>query len=150
MREPSPAARDDQRPWYQEGLRFSCAPGCRRCCGGAPGDVWVTEEEIVALAANLRMPRDAFERTHVRRYASGRASLRERYHGDCTLLDDHGCSVYADRPKQCRDYPFWPEVVQNPFSWLAEMSRCPGIGAGELHAAPKIADLLKSQANAKE
>ena len=145
MSDSTTARRATEKPWYQEGLRFACVPGCRRCCGGAPGDVWVTEEEITALATNLQMPRDAFERSYVRRYASERTSLRERYNGDCVLLNEHGCSVYKDRPKQCRDYPFWPEIVQNPFSWIAEMSRCPGIGEGDMHDAPKIADLLRSQ-----
>ncbi|MBI3829632.1 MAG: YkgJ family cysteine cluster protein [Planctomycetes bacterium] len=140
-----PALADSAPPWFAEGVRFTCQPGCRRCCGGAPGDVWVTEAEIAAIAEYMKLAPDEFERSYLRRYASGRASIRERSNGDCVLLDEKGCSVYPARPKQCRDYPFWPEVMATPFAWIAEMNRCPGIGDGELHEAPKIVDLLKTQ-----
>ena len=140
-----PALADSAPAWFAEGVRFTCQPGCRRCCGGAPGDVWVTEEELAAIAAYMKLTADEFERSYIRRYASGKASIRERRNGDCVLLDEKGCSVYPVRPKQCRDYPFWPEVLDTPFAWIAEMNRCPGIGQGELHEAPKLQDLLKSQ-----
>jgi len=145
MDDAAAAVTQSRDPWYEDGVRFTCVTGCRRCCGGAPGDVWISDEEIGAIAAHVRQPVDEFEHSNVRRYASGKASLRERYNGDCVLLDEKGCSVYAVRPKQCRDYPFWPEVLETPFSWIAEMSRCPGVGAGELWKAPQIVDLLKSQ-----
>jgi hypothetical protein len=35
--------------------------------------------------------------------------------------------------------------MDSPFSWIHEMSRCPGIGEGELHDAPKLSEILKSQ-----
>ncbi|MCK6472939.1 MAG: YkgJ family cysteine cluster protein [Planctomycetes bacterium] len=132
-------------PWFQDGVRFTCLSGCRRCCGGAPGDVWVTEEEVAAIAKLLRRTVDDFERTFVRRYRDGRKTLKERANYDCVLLGEEGCTVYAARPRQCRDYPFWPEVMRSPLSWVREMSRCPGIGEGGLHEAPKIADLLRQQ-----
>lgn len=141
----SETAEPSEAPWFAEGVRFSCVAGCRRCCGGAPGDVWVTEDEIAAIAAFMKLSVEDFERSYVRRYASGKPSLRERRNHDCILLDEKGCSVYSARPKQCRDYPFWPEVMDTPFAWLAERNRCPGIGEGELHDAPKIVDMLKTQ-----
>jgi hypothetical protein len=135
----------DEPPWFSEGVHFTCVPGCRRCCGGAPGDVWVSELEIQAIATLMKLDLDAFERTYVRRYPDNRASLRERANGDCVLLDDHGCSVYGARPKQCRDYPFWPEVLSSPMAWIEESQKCPGIGEGQLHQAPKLIELLKTQ-----
>jgi Fe-S-cluster containining protein len=137
--------RIDETPWYGEGLKFACLPGCRRCCGGAPGDVWVTEAELTAMAASLSVTREEFERCYVRRYASGRASLRERHNGDCVLLDDRGCGAYAARPQQCRDYPFWPEVLDSPLSWEAEKRRCPGLDEGPLHSVAEIDRILRSQ-----
>ena len=56
-----------------------------------------------------------------------------------------GCGIYDVRPKQCRDYPFWPEVMKSVFSWVKEAQRCPGINDGEINPAPKISELLKSQ-----
>ncbi|HYF49627.1 MAG TPA: YkgJ family cysteine cluster protein [Planctomycetota bacterium] len=131
--------------WYEDGVKFSCQSGCTRCCGGAPGDVFVSAEEVRAIAQHLKMSLEEFENSFVRHYSSGKMSLTERRNGDCVLLESKGCSVYDVRPKQCRDYPFWPEIMQSPFAWLKEASRCPGINVGEIHAAPKIADILRSQ-----
>lgn len=131
--------------WYKEGLRFTCQPGCVRCCGGDPGDVFVTAEEITALAAHLKMPQTEFEDRHVRHYSSGKMSLMERRNGDCVLLNHTGCSVYEARPQQCRDYPFWPEVLESQQTWIRETRRCPGLNEGTLHPAASIIDLLKKQ-----
>src|ERR1700710_2942749 len=103
-------------PWYKQGVKFSCQAGCVRCCGGAPGDVFVSSDEINAIAAFLKIPVQEFEDIFVRSYSSGRKSLTERRNGDCILLNERGCSVYGVRPKQCRDYPFWPEVMKSVFS----------------------------------
>ena len=134
--------------WYDDGVKFSCQSGCVRCCGGAPGDVFVTAAEIAAIAKLIQMPLEEFDNRHVRHYSSGKMSLKERRNGDCEMLspDGKGCGVYDARPQQCRDYPFWPEVMKSPFAWLKEAQRCPGINVGETHVAPKIIDILKSQA----
>lgn len=135
-----------EEPWFTQGLRFSCQPGCMRCCGGAPGDVFVNEEEIDAMAALLNLTAAQFEEKYVRHYfSSGRMSLKELRNGDCVMLNGSGCGVYSARPKQCRDYPFWPEVMRSVFSWIREADRCPGINVGEVHDAPKLVELLKSQ-----
>ena len=39
-------------PWYAAGLRFFCTQ-CGDCCSGAPGFVWVNEEEIAAEQRNM-------------------------------------------------------------------------------------------------
>ncbi len=132
-------------PWYKHGVKFSCQAGCVRCCGGAPGDVFVTQDEIDALAGFLKLSVQDFEFKYIRMYSSGRMSLKERINGDCVFLNEKGCGVYSVRPKQCRDYPFWPEVMKSVFAWIKEANRCPGINVGELHEAPKIADLVRSQ-----
>lgn len=132
-------------PWFAEGVKFTCQPGCVRCCGGAPGDVFVTQDEIEAIAEYLKIPLQEFDDSYVRHYSSGKMSLIERPNGDCVLLDEKGCGVYPVRPKQCRDYPFWTDVMRSPFSWLKEAQRCPGINVGESHEVPKIIELLKTQ-----
>lgn len=133
--------------WFDGGVKFTCQSGCVRCCGGAPGDVFVSHEEIDAIAAFLKVPVSEFEHEHVRHYSSGKMSLRERRNGDCVMLNPAGtgCSIYETRPKQCRDYPFWTDVMKSHFAWLREAQRCPGIGIGDEHAAPKIAEILRSQ-----
>lgn len=134
------------QPWYAEGLRFACVRGCRRCCGGFPGYVWVTDEEMDRIADFMHIPRDEFRREYVRP-AGRRYSLRERVdaHYDCVLLGEQGCLAYPVRPQQCRDYPFWPEVVRSRESWEAEGKRCPGIGEGGALPAAHIDELLRAQ-----
>ena len=41
---------DPEPTWYQDGLAFECTR-CGACCTGAPGYVWVNDEEIARLAA---------------------------------------------------------------------------------------------------
>src|SRR5262245_5936131 len=91
------------QPWYKDGLRFKCT-GCGDCCSGAPGFVWVNGDEIAALAAEVEMTVEAFERKYVR-VVGVRKSLKERSKTyDCVFLDaeTRKCTVYKARPLQCR------------------------------------------------
>lgn len=132
-------------PWFEKGLRFSCQPGCMRCCCGAPGNVFITDEECRRIAAHLNISVQEFDDLYVRHYSSGKQSLAERSNGDCVLLDGKGCSSYEVRPQQCRDYPFWPEIVNSCKTWLREARRCPGIDVGELRCAAAILAVVESQ-----
>lgn len=133
-------------PWFSEGVRFTCQSGCTRCCGGAPGDVFVTRAEVDAIAAHMKLSINEFEDSYLRHYSSGKMSLIENRNGDCVMLNTgKGCGIYDVRPQQCRDYPFWPEVMRSPFAWLREAQKCPGVNVGDLHEAPRIIDLLKTQ-----
>jgi len=40
--------------WYAHGLHFECTR-CGDCCRGAPGYVWVREEEVERIARFLGM-----------------------------------------------------------------------------------------------
>jgi len=126
---PSP---EDQDPWYAEGLRFTCS-ACGNCCTGAPGFVWVSDEEIEQLAAWLAIDRAAFQHKFVRRVGQ-RQSLVEHANGDCVFFDPQTrrCRVYRLRPKQCRTWPFWDANLRQPDAWAATCQVCPGAGTGEL------------------
>jgi Fe-S-cluster containining protein len=130
-------------PWFASGLRFECLRGCRRCCTGEPGAVWVSQAEIAALSAFLGQRVAEFLRANVRVFANGKLSLAERANGDCVLLGPDGCTAYPVRPRQCRDYPFWQEVLASPEAWDKEKYRCPGIGQGPLHEASTILKVLE-------
>ncbi len=88
----------EEQPWFQKGLRFECTQ-CGDCCTGAPGYVWVNREEIEALAKDLEMAVDEFERRFVRRVGI-RKSLVEYANGDCVFFDNRArkCTVYDARP----------------------------------------------------
>lgn len=125
------------KAWYAEGLRFTCQQ-CGNCCRGPdPGYVWVTVEEIEALAKRLDMTVDAFGRYYLRR-VGGRYSLVERANHDCVFWKEGaGCTVYEDRPSQCRTFPFWPEFIESKDAWR-NINWCRGLGEGRLFQPSEI------------
>lgn len=123
---PINAQDQEKTPWYREGLCFSCT-GCGGCCTGAPGYVWVSEEEMQVMAHFLGMPLSAFSRRYTR-VVDGRYSLTEtRNHYDCIFLEGKRCTIYPVRPVQCRTFPFWPENLVSKEAWEAAKEHCEGI-----------------------
>ena len=119
-------------------FRFQCQRS-GRCCTGGAGYVWVDEDELDDLAAAASMTRAAFERNHLRSVpdpGSGelRLSLREGRAGAggsgdaCSLLEgSNHCSVYDARPRHCREFPYWPRVLEDPSAFESARQTCPGI-----------------------
>jgi len=131
-----------QGPWYRDGLRFECTR-CGHCCTGAPGFVWVNDEETQAIADFLGEEHDDVVAFYTRRLERGR-SLRERANGDCVFYEaGAGCTIYSVRPRQCRTWPFWESNVQSPEAWDETRRICPGSGKGELIGAEEITRRLK-------
>jgi Fe-S-cluster containining protein len=128
----------NDQPWFKDGLRFTCTE-CGDCCTGAPGYVWVNQQEITALAARLGLDQADFERKYVRQVGV-RKSLTERPNGDCVLLDaaTRKCTAYADRPRQCRTWPFWDSNLRTPEAWQQTCQVCPGSGRGQLIPVDEI------------
>lgn len=122
----------ETRPWYHDGLRFRCTQ-CGNCCSGGPGVVWVTEDEVRAIA-EFRQQSIGAMRIHHTRLVGGRETLREYANGDCVFLDGNTrrCSIYPVRPAQCRTWPFWNSNLESPEDWAKAQSGCPGMGQGEL------------------
>ena len=133
---------DEPEPWYAGGLAFACTQ-CGRCCTGEPGFVWVTDDEVAALAAFRKEPVEEFTALYTRR-ARGRRTLKEKANGDCVFYDrDRGCTVYPARPPQCRTWPFWESNVETPADWEQTKAACPGSGRGELIPAEEITRRVK-------
>jgi uncharacterized protein len=136
----------DDRPWYADGLKFTCSQ-CGNCCTGAPGYVWVSDVEIDRLAAHLKMPRAAVLEQFCRRIGD-RYSLKERRSPqglyDCIFLREvkvpgkrgqvtlskRVCGIYDVRPLQCRTWPFWDGLLASKGNWDAAGERCHGINHG--------------------
>lgn len=119
--------------WYHEGLCFKCT-GCGKCCTGAPGYVWISEDEIENVSSFLDLPRDIFISQYLRR-VNGKLCLKEfskTY--DCVFFKNKRCTIYSVRPTQCRTYPWWPQNLSSPEAWREEAQRCEGISP----YAPKI------------
>jgi Fe-S-cluster containining protein len=129
-------------PWYQDGLHFSCTR-CGHCCTGESGFVWVTDEEVAAIAAHLGEAVEEVRSLYTRWTARGR-TLREKVNGDCVFYDrQQGCTVYPVRPPQCGTWPFWDSNVATPDAWKRTCEVCPGSGQGKLFSAEDITKRLK-------
>ena len=135
---PKQEVTEDKQPWFHEGLRFECT-GCGDCCTGAPGYVWVNHEEIAALADQVGMGVEEFERKYVRRVGI-RKSLIEFENGDCVFFDGatRRCTVYEARPRQCRTWPFWQSNVRTREDWEQTCQVCPGSGRGQLVTVEEV------------
>ena len=131
-----------ESPWYQEGLRFRCTQ-CGHCCTGAPGYVWIDDDELNAIAEFQGVPLTQARELYSRQVGTER-SLRERSNGDCIFYDQKtGCTIYPVRPRQCRTWPFWESNVKTPEDWEETCHKCPGSGQGDLIPADEITHRLK-------
>jgi uncharacterized protein len=128
-----------QPPWYSEGLRFSCTR-CGNCCSGAPGFIWVADQDVARLAQRLGTDAATFRARYTRAVPGRGASLIEKPNHDCVFFERGvGCTVYGERPRQCRTWPFWRKVVADRPSWESAARDCPGMDRGALHDATAIA-----------
>jgi Fe-S-cluster containining protein len=142
--------------FYADGLDFSCR-ACSVCCRYESGYVFLSEEDVVGLAAVKNVTADEFAQMYCRwvLWSDGkcgsveRLSLRERTSDtarsdDCIFWRD-GCSVYAARPLQCRTYPFWSEILVSAEAWRGAAKDCPGIGGGARHSRAEIDGVLAQE-----
>ncbi len=121
--------------WYKEGLHFQCA-GCGGCCTGAPGYVWLTDEEEKQIADFLNISLEEFEKTYTRLVYGLRRSLKEipQSNYDCVFFNSETrqCSIYDVRPAQCRTWPFWDSLLKSKKDWDEASKTCPGCNQGPL------------------
>ncbi|MCH9617819.1 MAG: hypothetical protein SP4CHLAM5_11580 [Chlamydiia bacterium] len=133
--------------WIEDkGLPFKCT-GCGACCTGSPGFVWLKETDITRIMDHLKIDRQTFLKTYCRE-VNGRYSLIEDEENfDCIFLKENKCSLYHARPKQCRTYPFWNEVIEDKESWDSEQIHCEGINHkdGVYFPKQKIEQILNQE-----
>jgi uncharacterized protein len=147
----------DNKPWYEQGLKFTCQQ-CGNCCTGGPGYVWVSNEELGRLAEYLQLTVDETIQRYCRK-VEGKWSLKEvRREGlyDCIFLTEikpaqqngnaipqtrRGCSVYPVRPLQCRTWPFWEGNLRSQAAWKRAGKGCHGIDRGREFTVEEIVEL---------
>ncbi len=132
------------KPWYKDGLKFKCS-GCGDCCTGAPGYVWVNQEEMKMMAGEVDLSLEEFQDQYTRKIGI-RRSLKEFGNGDCVFFDHETrkCEVYAARPRQCKTWPFWDSNLRTPKDWEQTCEECPGSGTGKLYQLEEIEALRKT------
>ena len=148
-----PIIESESKPWYGDGLSFTCTQ-CGNCCTGGPGYVWISEVEIGRLAEHLKISRQEVVEKYCRMIGQ-RLSLKERKTAqgnfDCVFLVEEPktkkrtCSVYPVRPLQCRTWPFWDGILETKQDWDRAARRCPGMGRGKKYSLEKIEALRTAE-----
>jgi len=130
-------------PWYTAGLAFECVQ-CGRCCAGPEeGFVWVTPDEIAAIAEHLGISVDEMRDKYCKREGRRWTLIERDDNRDCIFLveDERGrkvCRIYPVRPTQCRTWPFWPTNLTSEHAWAMAGLRCPGINRGKVFPCHEI------------
>jgi Fe-S-cluster containining protein len=137
------ANREAER-FYGSGLQFECLR-CGRCCTGAPGYVYLSEQDIASIADFLKKDKISFLGEYTRSvtlFGEHRISLTERTNYDCVFWKGGDCLIYDARPYQCRAYPFWKGHLVSVREWEKAAERCPGINRGPVHTAEEIEHIV--------
>jgi uncharacterized protein len=74
---------------------------CGNCCRTL--QVVVDDTDIRRLARGLCLPPRELERRYVKQAPDG---VKHMARTPCPFLEGNRCSVYEDRPKSCRDFPY--------------------------------------------
>jgi uncharacterized protein len=99
-----------------------------RCCTGESGYIYLSKDEIIAIASLLELDLDTFAKRYLfqknYKYSLKEVQYNDSY--DCIFFDrnKNGCSIYEARPLQCRTFPFWDYFKQRVDILKLE---CPGI-----------------------
>ena len=79
------------------------------------------------MAVAKQMSEQAFAEHYVVQVGE-RFSLKEESNGACVLLEGQAqCTVYQQRPQQCRDFPEWSCLRESDQAWQRAAEYCPGI-----------------------
>ncbi len=80
--------------------------------------------EFVASPPFSGSSASALRRDYVRKDENGETVLKLKENGDCVFWDD-GCTIYPERPRQCRTFPFWGETLELAFRLVEPESLLP-------------------------
>ncbi len=88
----------------------------------------------------------ALRRDYVRKDENGERVLKLKENGDCVFWDD-GCTIYPERPRQCRTFPFWGDTLSSPSDWSGLKSLLPRQSThGRLYPLEEIRAVFKGRA----
>ena len=102
--------------------RIECLD-CGNCCRRK--EIAVTAKDVRRAARGLGITSEQFVRRYVAETRDGDAYIKG---GPCPFLgSDNVCSIYADRPQACRDFPYLHErkVRARSLTMLENVGECP-------------------------
>lgn len=95
------------------------------------------------MAKALSLTPEDFKRKYTQRVGLRYSLIEKQPSKDCIFLHKNGkgqlvCKVYAERPLQCRTWPFWKENLRSRTAWRSAADACPGIDQGNWYAPADI------------
>ncbi len=106
-------------------IKFECKK-CGNCCKNIRGWVYINEIEIDEISKFLKINNFDF----IKKYLiqdQGWYILSSPSHNPNCFLKENTCGIYNVRPKLCREYPFWENILQNRQTFLKETEICEGL-----------------------
>jgi len=106
----------------------ACATCEGRCCTGESGYIYVTKDEIKAIADVLNIDVNELRVKYLfkkgYKYSIKEFKFNDSY--ECVFYDreSNGCKIYNARPSQCKTFPFW-DYYKTRVDELKQ--ECPGI-----------------------
>ena len=130
---------------FKNGIRFECQ-GSGKCCvsRNSYGFVYLSDNDLKRFSKHFKLSIKKFKENYCE-VTDGFIHLLEKpeLDGNCIFLKNKKCSVYSNRPSQCRTWPFWNENM-NVKIWNEDISNnCPGVGKGKIIKADRIKKYLK-------
>jgi Fe-S-cluster containining protein len=98
---------------------------CANCCRHVHPTF--SEEDVERLARRLEMDIRQFTENYLERTKDSSANPWQTHALPCPFLKDNCCSVYEDRPADCRGYPYLyePEFESRTMAMIDRTFTCP-------------------------
>ena len=98
---------------------------CANCCREMKPTF--SEEDVSRVAGRLGMDLQQFINTYLQKTEPGESKPWETRITPCPFLKGNLCSIYEDRPGDCRDYPhlYWPDFVSRTWAMIERTFTCP-------------------------
>lgn len=115
---------------FNFGFEASVCNTCKgNCCIGESGYIWISSQEINALAKKLNLDINELKAKYLDKisykYSIKEIKLEQNNYACCFFdMVKRQCSIYDVRPKQCRTFPFWDYFKKNEKEVYEE---CPAI-----------------------
>lgn len=134
--------------FYRKGLQFKCTT-CGECCRLPDGKVKINQEQAIRIASYLNLFLSDFLDQYCS-YQNDVIEIKDNQQGHCIFLEEDRCSIYEERPLQCKTFPFWPENLKSQYRWKQLRFFCRGIDHGKLYTEERIRQFISEQKNINE
>jgi putative endonuclease len=102
---------------------------CKKCgmCCFVDGYVALSPAEEQKIASYIGVSLTRFRRDFTEKIPGVRRRVLVLYEDGCAFLINNKCIIYPVRPGQCREFPYWKDIVDGGSALIKAASYCKGI-----------------------